>query len=212
MIDDVAYFGMSPPMERQSRDGPNVQCDVVAVNLVSQELLFRHQVHTHGLLNVVSAPHLAEASTYIAQGTPAGRQKQPALVATERQQIVSKKVQAEVTIFKTTETDDRTDSHLDSGTVDSSATVEQRLSTRWSESWLNRPLDVAAVNGQWPTSMPRMDLTVKGKVLDSGMGRRHGYASERGEKLPVYVHLGKVAPELIDPAKVCQAAPSQLGA
>jgi hypothetical protein len=67
VIDEVAYFGKCPPMERQGRDGQNVNCDIVAVDLIHQKLLFVHKVATHGLLNIISAPHLSIASTYTAQ-------------------------------------------------------------------------------------------------------------------------------------------------
>lgn len=71
VVDDVAYFGMSPPMERQGRDAVTVSCALVAVDLVRRRHLFTHQVATRGLLNLISAPQLSPASTYIAQYTGA---------------------------------------------------------------------------------------------------------------------------------------------
>jgi hypothetical protein len=67
VIDDVAYFGMAPPMERQGRDAVTVSCSLVAVDLVRRRHLFTHAVATRGLLNLVSAPHLSLASTFVAQ-------------------------------------------------------------------------------------------------------------------------------------------------
>jgi hypothetical protein len=69
VVDDVAYFGMSPPMVRQGRDGPNVNCDIVAVDLLRRKLLFQRKVATRGLLNIISAPQMSVASTYVAQYT-----------------------------------------------------------------------------------------------------------------------------------------------
>ena len=71
VVDDVAYFGISPPMARQGRDAPNVACDLVAVDLLRKTQLFRHKVATRGLLNVISAPQLSHASTFVAQYTGA---------------------------------------------------------------------------------------------------------------------------------------------
>ena len=63
---------MSPPMERQARDAPTVSCSLVAVDLTARRHLFTQPVATRGLLNVVSAPHMSLASTYIAQYTDGG--------------------------------------------------------------------------------------------------------------------------------------------
>ena len=67
VVNDVAYFGKSPPMERQGRDGPKVACDLVAVDLLRRKLLFVDKVATRGLLNIIAAPHMSAASTYVAQ-------------------------------------------------------------------------------------------------------------------------------------------------
>lgn len=103
VVDDVAYFGISPPMERQDRDGPNVQCDLVAVDLLTHKELFRHQVATHGLLNIVSAPDLSEASTYVAQRSPWGPPLRPDVPIVNQEPL--KTTMAELTTFQTGQAD-----------------------------------------------------------------------------------------------------------
>jgi hypothetical protein len=188
-------------MERQNRDGPHVQCDVVAVDLVAQKLVFRHQVQTHGLLNVISAPHLSEASTYIAQSTAGGHPIRPAVAAEKQQKLPVRR--ADVTMFQTTSTDMHMVVEDGSAVVDSHATLASRVAPQWSEAWLDRQLDSTAVSSQWPSSMPRMNMRVKLTALGSSVHPRHN--ASPGEP-PVYVHLGKVPAELLDPVKVCLAA------
>ena len=57
---------------RSSRQDPAVDSELAAFDLVAGELLWRRVVPTKGLLNVVSAPHLGEASTYRAMGVDMG--------------------------------------------------------------------------------------------------------------------------------------------
>lgn len=44
VVDNVAYFGIAPHAERQARAEPDMNCELAAVHLVTQQLLFRRQV------------------------------------------------------------------------------------------------------------------------------------------------------------------------
>lgn len=206
VVDDVAYFGISPPMERQNRDGPNVQCDLVAVDLLTHQQVFRHKIDTRGLLNIVSSPELSETSSYVAQQTPWGRQR-PSTPAVSQGPL--KTTMAQLKTFTRTQAGqaDSMAQNLAVATRDSVGTFgsDTSLSTekgealyRWSESWLDAPLDQEAASGKWLTSMPRMDLALKQSALGGGGLGRHGAMTN----LPVHLHLGKVIPELIRPAQV----------
>ena len=72
VVNDVAYFGVSVFAPRSARQDPEVDSELAAFDLVAGELLWRRIVPTKGLLNVVSAPHLGEASTYRAMGMDLG--------------------------------------------------------------------------------------------------------------------------------------------
>lgn len=50
----------------------HIAAELAAVDLVSGELLWRRRVPTHGLLNIVAAPQLGEASTYRAMASAGG--------------------------------------------------------------------------------------------------------------------------------------------
>lgn len=176
VMDDVAYFGISPPMERQDRDGQTVMCDLVAVDLSTRNEIFRRRLQTHGLLNVVSAPHLAESSTFIAVSTGV-----PATSSIAQSTLPSLKTGniAQLKFQKTQQF---------SSVVASAAT--------WSRSWMETALDESAVDGEWPSSMPRLNMEVKQRALRSRQGS--------GEPLesPIYVHLGKAPEALIAPVQV----------
>lgn len=239
VVDDVAYFGISPPMERQNRDGPNVECDVVAVDLLTHQQVFRHVVATHGLLNIVSSPELSEASSYIAQRTPWGPPLRPDVPVVN--QVALRTSVADLTTFQGGQTDlvdstgqlsafqagqmglsDRTaqvttmqtdqtgvtdgaglDALTTGGDSTALSTANGETPIRWSESWLERPIDASAASSKWLTTMPRMDLQVKLQALGSPhtLGRRAAV-----NNLPVYLPLGKVAPELIRPAQVSSSS------
>ena len=66
VVGDVAFFGISKWGSRKERDSPDKTADLAAFDLVTRQLVFRETVETHGLLNVVAAPHLAVGSTYTA--------------------------------------------------------------------------------------------------------------------------------------------------
>jgi len=66
VVDDVAYIGVSAPSRRSQRNDPSLNSDISAVDLLRQNLLWRVTVPTHGLLNAISAPHLAAGSGYLA--------------------------------------------------------------------------------------------------------------------------------------------------
>ncbi|PNW88504.1 hypothetical protein CHLRE_01g032400v5 [Chlamydomonas reinhardtii] len=72
VVDDVAYFGVNVWGSRDSRDSADNEAELAAVDLVSGELLWRRRVPTHGLLNIVAAPQLGEASTYRAMASAGG--------------------------------------------------------------------------------------------------------------------------------------------
>ncbi|KAG2444762.1 hypothetical protein HXX76_001506 [Chlamydomonas incerta] len=72
VVDDVAYFGVNVWGSRDSRDSPDNEAELAAVDLVSGQLLWRRRVPTHGLLNIVAAPQLGEASTYRAMASSGG--------------------------------------------------------------------------------------------------------------------------------------------
>lgn len=71
VIDDIAYFGITAPMRNQRRDALTAACRLVAVHLPSRRELFRRQLRSEGLLNVLSAPHRTESSTYAAVNSTA---------------------------------------------------------------------------------------------------------------------------------------------
>lgn len=71
VVDDVAYFGVSAWAPRSARDDPASNCELAAFDLLRGRLLWRREVPTAGLLNIVGAPHLAVDSTYRATYTPA---------------------------------------------------------------------------------------------------------------------------------------------
>ena len=58
VVDDIAFFGIAAQQRRQSRGSIDLNCDIAAFDLQNQFLLFRRNLPTHGLLNIVSAPHL----------------------------------------------------------------------------------------------------------------------------------------------------------
>ena len=64
VIDGVAYFGIAEFGDRSQRDDEGKTAEVAAFDLKTRTFLWRHTVETHGLLNIVAAPHLAEWSTY----------------------------------------------------------------------------------------------------------------------------------------------------
>ena len=63
VVDDIAFFGVAEAQQRQSRDSTDLNCDLAAFDLIEGVLLWRRQLPTKGLLNVVSAPHLQVEST-----------------------------------------------------------------------------------------------------------------------------------------------------
>ncbi|BDA45004.1 hypothetical protein COCOBI_06-4830 [Coccomyxa sp. Obi] len=79
VIDDVAYFGISPGAERSMRANPELDCELAALALLEKRLLWRRKVPTHGLLNTIAAPHLAEGSTYKAVKTEHRKMKAAAV-------------------------------------------------------------------------------------------------------------------------------------
>lgn len=64
VLDDVAYFGISTWAPRQIRDSPDQNCQIAAFDLIEGRLLWRRDVQTAGLLNVISAPHLGADAPY----------------------------------------------------------------------------------------------------------------------------------------------------
>lgn len=66
VVDGIAFFGIAPSQKRQDRADENLQCEIAAFDLEAKRLLFRRQLPTKGLLNVISAPHLLPESTTIA--------------------------------------------------------------------------------------------------------------------------------------------------
>jgi len=52
--DDVAYFGLSEITERSNRGSLQLQCEVLALDLNTRKLLWRHPVQTCGLLNAIA--------------------------------------------------------------------------------------------------------------------------------------------------------------
>lgn len=66
IVDDIAFFGIAEAKPRQSRDSQDLNCELAAFDLLEGVLLWRRQLATRGLLNVVAAPHLQVESTAIA--------------------------------------------------------------------------------------------------------------------------------------------------
>eukprot|EP00892_Ulva_mutabilis_P008031 jgi/Ulvmu1/55/UM001_0058.1 len=66
VVGDVALFGITAPMSNQRRDALTAACGLVAVNLPTGRELYQRELRGEGLVNVVSTPHLSQASTYVA--------------------------------------------------------------------------------------------------------------------------------------------------
>ena len=152
VVDDVAYFGRSPPMLRQHRDGPLVQCDLLAVDLVRKQLVAVHKVDTHGLLNILSAPQLSADSTFIAQ----------------RSNSAPPRGQAKL--------DPRAPGVLDPHAIEAARQQDGAASSHrqsdadmvWSEAWSKVPAPTRHIAGRWHTGMPYMDLARKGTQPSEG--------------------------------------------
>ena len=63
VVDDIAFFGIAEAQERQARDSADLNCEVAAFDLIESVLLWRRQLPTRGLLNVLATPHLQVEST-----------------------------------------------------------------------------------------------------------------------------------------------------
>lgn len=63
IVDDIAYFGIAISQERKSRADESLNCQLAAFDLTANTLLWRRELPTRGLLNVVSAPHIHVEST-----------------------------------------------------------------------------------------------------------------------------------------------------
>lgn len=61
VVDDVAYFGVSIFGNRRERVDPDKTSDVIAFDLLKNELRWRTTVQTKGLLNIVTAPSTSES-------------------------------------------------------------------------------------------------------------------------------------------------------
>ncbi|KXZ44217.1 hypothetical protein GPECTOR_71g578 [Gonium pectorale] len=84
VVDDVAYFGVNVWGSREARDSPTNDAELAAVDLATGRLLWRRSVPTHGLLNIVAAPHLGEQSTYRAMASAGGVAAPSAAIGTIR--------------------------------------------------------------------------------------------------------------------------------
>jgi hypothetical protein len=214
VVDDVAYFGKSPPMKRQDRDGPKVQCDLVAVDLVEKKLLFVHKVNTRGLLNIISAPQLAVTSTYIAQHTR-GQDSNPRALGSmlgQRQNALLANPLLFDGLIESTDKDEKIDDKRG----------RQNAPLQWAVSWLTHPLSKDSIGGHWSTGMPYMNIAKKGAVAQAasqeedrdggGHGGRlrlharrrkspHGSKHTTSAGHTPYLHLGKMPKELLQPLK-----------
>eukprot|EP00798_Chlamydomonas_sp_ICE-L_P018684 gene18684-25204_t len=72
VVDDVAYFCMSIGGRRKVRVKADNNCELGALDLTKNVLLWKREVPSAGLTNVIAAPELGESSTYRAQhsGSP----------------------------------------------------------------------------------------------------------------------------------------------
>ena len=70
VVDDIAFFGIAPRAPRGDRADPSVNCHLAAFDLKAEALLWARRLPTHGLLNLVAAPHLAVESTSYSMNTP----------------------------------------------------------------------------------------------------------------------------------------------
>ena len=64
IIEDVAYIGVSPATSRQFRTDKTLQASIAALDLNTKKILWKKTIPSHGLVNLVAAPHLAVSSTY----------------------------------------------------------------------------------------------------------------------------------------------------
>ena len=109
VIDDVAYFGVSEFGERDERADPSKTSDVVAFDLASRTVLWRETVATRGLLNIIAAPMLDEASTWKPISWTRKEDPRPALDTDE--DLLMKDVDAdEDLLMKDVDADDVNDS------------------------------------------------------------------------------------------------------
>jgi hypothetical protein len=66
VINDIAYFGISPFSNRDNRFRTMQYCELAAFDLVKNILLWKRPVETNGLINVLAAPQYGELSTSVA--------------------------------------------------------------------------------------------------------------------------------------------------
>jgi hypothetical protein len=66
VVDDVAYFGIAPKLDRQNRADTKHMAEVAAFDLISETLLWRRKFDSQGHVNVIAAPHISERSTSLA--------------------------------------------------------------------------------------------------------------------------------------------------
>ena len=68
VIDDVAYFGISPGAERSMRANPELDCELAALDLLQKRLLWRRKVTAPASYDLSHMPPLhciaAEKSWY----------------------------------------------------------------------------------------------------------------------------------------------------
>jgi len=90
VVDGVAYFGSSPQSPRNKRDNPDLSCTLHAYDLGQRKLLWSRPVATQGLLNVIAAPHLGDASTYAPMSTADSSEEVPTAAIAETLRAVSR--------------------------------------------------------------------------------------------------------------------------
>jgi hypothetical protein len=165
VINDVAYFGISVFSPRNIRQDPSADSELGAFDLLQFQLISRVTVPTHGLLNVISAPHLGEKSTYQASTTLA-------LQGTETD-VSWRDSLGRHSLNK--DKDDISPASLDAyKQVDSSSS--SRLQGIHRDHLLNNTAVFEAsrklkemgyepkIGGKWPTGLPYLELSTKGSL------------------------------------------------
>lgn len=63
VVDDIAFIGIGLKSHRKDRADMALMCQLAAFDLRAHKVLFRRQLATNGLLNIIAAPHLSVEST-----------------------------------------------------------------------------------------------------------------------------------------------------
>jgi hypothetical protein len=178
VVDDVAFFGIAEAQERQRRDSGELNCEIGAYDLIEGVFLWRRQLPTEGLLNVISAPHLQVESTShavwmddMANSYRASESYKKHLAAAKGSTPGSKEQQQ---IYRSTTTADDNDDDNDNANLGGKKlTLLDIEPLETYDPLLKYP---PLIGGYWASGYPRFDNSAKDKF--------HGLSS--GAQLPLF--------------------------